>query len=309
MTYSLNLSNETLLAALKAWRLPEPLTIQQLTGGMTSEIWRVEAGNERFVAKYAYTTRQAFEGGLYAAELVERHGITCGVPLRTKQGTLSIMVESAHGQSQPLALLHYVPGERLNLSEPDAASLYGHLLGRTHNILLAGLGDWCAFDLYDFLLGEDPAVAAQPGLAPLIRQAIEAAREYEGRRTVTYGVIWADAMEIRRDKETGRTGIIDWGAIGRGPLLFDVALNELWHFPERSQAHREFMQAYLNEAPISASELEGIKYYKALLWARQAKFYAYCVAENVMLGDSSPTSNAKNLITSMLELERSVANL
>src|SRR6266852_4113814 len=172
MTYSLNLSDETLLAALKAWPLPEPLTIQQLPGGMTSEIWRVEAGNERFVAKYAYTTRQAFEGGLYAAELVERHGITCGVPLRTKQGTLSIMVASAHGQSQPLALLHYVPGERLNLSEPGAASLYGYLLGRTHNILLAGLGDWCAFDLYDFLLGEDPAVAAQPSLAPLIRHAI-----------------------------------------------------------------------------------------------------------------------------------------
>lgn len=303
------LSDAALLAALQAWPLSEPLTLQRLPGGMTSEVWHVEAGDQRFVAKYTYTTQQAFEGGLYAAELVERHGITCGVPLRTKQGTLSIMVEGAQRQSQPLALLQYVPGERLNLSEPVAASLYGNLLGRTHRILLAGSGDWCVFGLYDFLLEEHPTVAAQPGLAPLISETIEAARAYEAYRTVTYGVIWADAMEIRRDNDTGRTGIIDWGAIERGPLLFDVALNVLWYFPEGSQAHREFMQAYLSESPISASELEGIKYYKALLWARQAKFYAYCVAEYMTLGGSTPTSNAENLAKSRQELERSLENL
>jgi hypothetical protein len=78
---SSNLSNETLLAALKAWPLPEPLTFQPLPGGMTGEVWRVEVGDQRFIAKYAYTTQQAFDGGLYAAELVERYGITCGVPL------------------------------------------------------------------------------------------------------------------------------------------------------------------------------------------------------------------------------------
>jgi Ser/Thr protein kinase RdoA (MazF antagonist) len=256
-----------------------------------------------FIAKYAYTTQQAFESGLYAAELVERHGITCGIPLRTKQGTLSIMVEGARGLIQPLALLHYVPGERLDLSEPDAPSLYGYLLGRTHSILLAEPGNWCAFDLYDFLLEEDPAVAARPGLTPLVNQAIEAARAYEARRTVTHGVIWADTIEIRRDNSTGRTGIIDWGTIARGPLLFDIALKELWHFPEGSHTHREFMQAYLHIAPISAGELEGIKYYKALLWARQAKFYACCVAENVALGGSTPTSNAENLAKSRQELE------
>ncbi len=306
---SSNLSTEALFTTLKAWHLHEPIIIQSLPGGMTSDVWHVEAGKRRFVAKYAYTTQQAFESGLYAAELVEQHGITCGVPLRTKQGTLSIMVEGAPGQSQPLALLHFVPGERLDLSEPDAPSLYGYLLGRTHSILLAEPGDWCVFDLYDFLLEEDPAVAAWPGLTPLVNQAIEAARTYEARRTVTYGVIWADAMEIRRDKNTGHIGIIDWGAIALGPLLFDVALNELWYFPEGSQAHREFMQAYLREAPISPCELEGIKYYKALLWARQAKFYSYCVAEKMTLGGSNPASNAENLAKSRQELERSLTYL
>ncbi len=306
---SSNLSNEALRIALQAWSLPEPLTIQTLPGGMTGEVWRVEAGDQRFVAKYAYTAQQAFEGGLYAAELVEQHGITCGIPLRTKQGTLSMMVVGAHGQSQPLALLRYVSGERLNLGEPGAATLYGYMLGRTHSILLTELGDWCSFALYDFLLEEDTTVATQPGLASLIRQAIEATRAYEACRTVTYGVIWADALEIRRDNDTGRTGIIDWGAIERGPLLFDVALNVLWYFPEGSQAHGEFMSEYLSQSPISASELEGIKYYKALLWARQAKFYAYCVAENVTLGGSTPISNAENLAQARQGLEHSLENL
>src|SRR5579863_2105548 len=303
------LSDAALLAALQAWPLSEPLAIRRLSGGMTSEVWHVEAGDQHFVAKYAYTTQRAFEGGLYAAELVERHGITCGAPLRTKQGALSIMIEGEQGQSQPLAVLRYVPGERLDLANPDAAALYGYLLGRTHSILLAESSDWCAFDLYAFLLKEDPAVTAQPGLTQLICQALEAARAYEARRPVTTGIIWADAIEIRLDSEIGRAGIIDWGAIERGPLLFDMALNESWCFPEGSYAHREFMQAYLREAPISAGELEGINYYKALLWARQARFYAYCVAENVTLGGSTPVSNLENLAKSRQELERWLAIL
>ncbi len=303
------LSDDALLAALQAWPLTEPLTIQRLPGGMTSEVWDLKAGDQRFVAKYAYTKQAAFEGGLYAAELVEQHGITCGAPLRTKQGALSIMIKGAQGQSQPLAILRYVLGQRLDLAHPDAAALYGYLLGHTHSILLAEAGDWCTFDLYDFLLEEDPAVTAQPGLAPLIRQAIEAARSYETRRPITTGIIWADALEIRLDRKTGRTGIIDWGAIERGPLLFDIALNESWYFPEGSYAHREFMQAYLYEAPILAGELKGINYYKALLWARQARFYAYCVAENVTLGGSTPVSNLENLAKSRQELERWLAIL
>lgn len=35
----------------------------------------------------------------------------------------------------PLALLHFVAGEPLNVAEPGAASLYGQVLGRTHTLL------------------------------------------------------------------------------------------------------------------------------------------------------------------------------
>ena len=229
------LSEERLLTSLRAWNLSSPLTVTRLPGGATSEVWRVEAEKDCFIAKYADQSREAFEGGLIAAELAEQWGVRSGTPLRTSKGERSILVEGEHGKCWPLALLRFVPGEPLNFSEPDVASLYGRLLGQTHRLLLDGLGENKLFDLYAFLREEDEHVAAQPGLAPLIRQAIETARAYERRNAVTFGVIWADRVEILREKETGHVGIIDWGAIERGPLLFDVALSLLWLFSEMSR--------------------------------------------------------------------------
>ncbi len=251
------IGDETLRTDLKAWELPEPLTVHRFPGGFTSEVWFVEAKGERFVAKYAYQSQKDFECGLYAAELAEQHGITSGAPLRTSNGALSILLEVPHWQSRSLALLRFVSGEPLHPSELDAASLYGHLLGQIHRIFLDGLGEKNIANLFDFLLEEEPGVAAQPGLVRLIHQTVEVTRNYQSRHAVTYGVIWGDRMEIMREKETGHAGIIDWGTIEYGPLLFDVALATLWLFPEGTTAYEEFLQTYLAEAPISESELAG----------------------------------------------------
>ena len=152
-------------------------------------------------------------------------------------------------------------------------------------------------------------MSTQPGLALLIRKAIETVRDYEANHVVTFGVIWADRMEILREKETGRVGIIDWGAIERGPLLFDVALSMHWLFPEGSMAYDEFLQAYLATAPISVHELRGLLYYKALFWARQAKYFAYRIATNVTLGDKSLDGNARHLADARQELEHLLTSL
>jgi Ser/Thr protein kinase RdoA (MazF antagonist) len=222
---------------------------------------------------------------------------------------LSILVKDVHGEHHSLALLRYVPGDPLRLSDPGAASLYGHLLGRTHRLLLKNFAREGLFDLYEFLLQETDYVAAQPGLASLIHLAFEKARAYEAQHSVTLGIIWADRIEIVREKETGQVGIIDWGAIERGPLVFDVALSMLCLFPEGSQAVHEFLQAYLAVAPISVQELQGLPYYKALFWARQAKYFAYRIAAGVTLGDASVERNAKRFEESRQHLERLLATL
>ncbi len=144
---------------------------------------------------------------------------------------------------------------------------------------------------------------SQPGLAELIRRACMGARAFESRRAVTSGVIWADRVEIVLEKETGQVGVIDWGAIERGPLVFDVALALLWLFPKGSQASEEFLHAYLGVAPISSDELEGLSYYTALLWARQAKFFAYRVAAGVTRGDPYPRGNIQRLLEARQALE------
>jgi Ser/Thr protein kinase RdoA (MazF antagonist) len=241
--------------------------------------------------------------------MVEQEGIPSGAPLPTKKGELSLMVEGAYEKYQPLALLRHVPGDPLQFSEPDAASLYGHLLGHTHRLLLNNFAEKDFFNLNGFLLQKDEYVTAQPGLAPLIHQALEKTRAYEARHTVTYGVIWADRMEIVREKEAGQVGIIDWGAIEWGPLAFDVALSLLWLFPEEGQESHEFLQAYLAVAPISAQELQGLPYYEALFWARQAKYFAYRIATGVTLGDASPEGNAWHFTEARQHLEQFLARL
>ena len=304
----MRLSKEALLTALHAWPLPSPRLVRRLPAGFTSEVWLVEAGGAHFVAKYADQSQEALEAGLFAAELAERHGITSGAPLRTKEGALSLLVTEPSGQRHPLALLRFVEGSPLNDAEPGAASLYGQVLGRTHT-LLQGLIQQVTLDVYDFLLQEEDYVVSQPGLAQLIRRACTAARAFEARRAVTSGVIWADRVEIVLEKETGRVGVIDWGAIERGPLLFDVALTLLWLFPKGNQASEEFLHAYLAAAPITSDELEGLPYYTALLWARQAKFFAYRVAGNVTLGDPHPRRNVQRLVEARQALEHFVAHL
>lgn len=43
------LSDETLLTALQAWNLPQPLLVRRLSSGFTSEVWKVETGKECFI--------------------------------------------------------------------------------------------------------------------------------------------------------------------------------------------------------------------------------------------------------------------
>ncbi len=121
----MRLNEEALLTALQAWPLPSPHLVRRLPAGFTSEVWLVEAGGAHFVAKYADQPQEALEAGLFAAELAERYGITSGAPLRTKEGALSLLVEEPYGQRHPLALLRFVEGSPLNVTEPGAASLYG----------------------------------------------------------------------------------------------------------------------------------------------------------------------------------------
>jgi Ser/Thr protein kinase RdoA (MazF antagonist) len=117
-------------------------------------------------------------------------------------------------------------------------------------------------------------------------------------------VIYGDGFEFLYDKETGRLGLIDWGTVGWGPLLYDVALaGEMFDKVSKRQVEM-FQASYLAESPVKPQEMEGVRHYPALNWALLAKFFAWRLAHNVTHGDDDPTLNERSLLEIREALER-----
>ena len=301
------LSKATLVHALRAWHLPDRIAVQRIPGGFTSDAWHVDTSKQRFIAKYAYDRREGFERGLLAAEILERHGIRSGGPVRTAAGDLTVMVDGPHRRSQPLALLHFVPGDQLDWSAAQAPHIIGRLLGRMHAILQREYPRPAdAGALFTYVTERTAEVAAQPGLQALIDQAVAAVRNFEAQISVTYAGMYGDRMEFVHDRMTGQLGLIDWGAFDWGPLLFDLAIvgKELRAFGGNWEAQRQqFYIAYLAESPVTAQEIAGVTAYAALHAAQIAKYFAWRLAHDVTRGESDPNGNAKSLAEMRTELE------
>jgi hypothetical protein len=91
--------SSSIIAALDAWQLADPLRIEPLEGGSNSHAWRVRAATELFVAKLA-SDIDTFEAGLLVAEYLEQAGFRAGGPIRTCTQALIVPVGE-----QRLALL------------------------------------------------------------------------------------------------------------------------------------------------------------------------------------------------------------
>ncbi|MEO7908263.1 MAG: phosphotransferase [Roseiflexaceae bacterium] len=300
------LSEATLAIALQAWNLTEPVHLSPIPGGYTSNIWYVDTPGQRVVAKYVYDAQAAFDSGLRAAEVLARVGVVCSAPIRTRSGELSLLVEGPHGRAEPLAVLHFVPGIPLESTDSAAPALIGNFLGHMHTIWHRATDLEPPPDrIFAYIAEEAPEVAAQPGLQTLVQQAIANVRAFEATTPITYGVTIGDYMELLHDPATGHVGLIDTGAVGWGPLLFDVAIM-LGGFPpgERiGEQHEQFLSAYLASAPIQPGELAGIRQYAALHWAQLAKYFAWRLAHDVKLGDADLDGNARSFAEIRAALE------
>lgn len=300
---ALSLSIDRIAAALAAWSLPAPVTVAELGAGFAGEAWLIEAGGRRYVAKLCYDAQSSFEAGLRMAGIVERHGIPIGAPVRTTDGALSVLVAHPPGHRHPLAVLQFVQGRPLDVATPGAQHLVGGLLGRVHRMLhddgsIAGPGD----ALFAHLTEGRPGVSARyPWLRPLLLRAVDNVRAFEAAVPVTYGGIVGDYLEILRDEATDQVGIIDWSAAGRGPLLFDLALAV-------DQFHRagfaetgELVASYAAEAPVISG---GLERYLPLLWARQARYWAWRLVHQVTRGDANGAAGERTLASYRQKLER-----
>jgi len=246
------------------WHLV-PAETRALPGGLLSRGWDVTAGGERFVVRLADpAARQPVEAGLAAAEHLRGTGIEAGEPVRTLAGGLT-----AETSAGAFAVLRRVPGRTLDRRDPIDQQFWGDRLGAVHRTLQGfhhpGLRPWNLLD------PDAPHLAIEPWLRPAVTDAVTAMTRLTVMDRLTYGVLHGDpaAETFLVDPATGRAGLLDCGASGTGPLLYDVAAAVVYAGGIETSA--ELLDGYLAAGPVDEDELHAaLPVLLRFRWAVQA---------------------------------------
>ena len=232
------------------WHLV-PGEITALDGGRMSRAWEGTAGDDRYLARLVDPpARRPVEAGLAAAEHLRGWGIAVGAPVRTLAGALTATTTAG-----ALAVLRRVPGRRLSGRDPVDQQWWGDCLGAVHRALQhfhhPGLRSWNLLD------PDAPHLGIEPWLRPAVGEAVAATTRLTVTDRLTYGVLHGDPApaDFVVDPETGRTGLLDCGASGSGPLLYDVAAAVV--YAGGTDASAEFLDGYLAAGPVHRDELEA----------------------------------------------------
>jgi Ser/Thr protein kinase RdoA (MazF antagonist) len=282
-------STSDLRDALGAWDLPPAKDLAPLTGGFNARVWKVRAGAMTFVAKAAHMS--ALHPGLEVAEFLSERDFPAGAPLRTRTGELTVAISP----QTELALMRFVPGRPLGVSNEDLARR-GRALARAHALLRAFASApierrWPWSWLTDF---EKLPVSTR--LRTAIERALRRAEELVGAHALTMGVLHGDAAgpDFLLEEAAGRIGLVDWGAVAHGPLLYDVGtVCGLRHL--EGDRRRIFVTAYLEEAPLREDELAFLDDFVRLRWVVQARYFSWRIAQGVRTGIASDRENRSGL--------------
>lgn len=286
--------DDLLRSALRdQWHLV-PTEISALPGGLLSQGWDVTAGGERFVARLAEpAARQPVEAGLAAAELLRGSGIEAGEPVRTLAGGLT--AETVAGA---LAVLRRAPGRTLDGRDPIDQQFWGDRLGAVHCRLQGfhhpGLRRWSLLD------PEAPHLAIEPWLRTAVTDAVTAMARLMVTDRLTYGVLLGDPApeNFLVDPATGRAGLLDCGACGTGPLLYDVAAAMVYAGGPETSA--ELLDGYLAAGPVDEDELHAaLPVLLRLRWAVQADWSALRLVRGEREGSREALGRARQALEEM----------
>src|SRR5438105_2024783 len=81
--------------------------------GFTSHVWPLESSESSWLAQLAYQPPGDVENGLRAA-VVAKSGVNTGLPVLTRDGELTRLVEYPIRQFHALAVLRFVEGQPLD---------------------------------------------------------------------------------------------------------------------------------------------------------------------------------------------------
>jgi Ser/Thr protein kinase RdoA (MazF antagonist) len=268
--------------------------ISALPGGLLSHGWDVTAGGERFVVRLAEpAARLPVEAGLAAAEHLRGRGVQAGEPLRTLAGGLT--AETPLGA---LAVLRRAPGRTLDGRDPVDQQFWGDRLGAVHSRLQGfhhpGLRRWSLLD------PEAAHLAIEPWLRTAVLDAVAAMTRLMVTDRLTYGVLHGDpaAETFVVDPATGRAGLLDCGASGTGPLLYDVAAAVVYAGGPAAAA--ELLDGYLAAGPVDAGELHAaLPVLLRFRWAVQADWSARRLVGGDRKGSREALGRAKAALEEM----------
>ena len=243
--------------------------IAALPSGLMSRAWTVVADGEDFVVRLVDpAARRPLEAGLTAAAHLHDRGIQIGLPVRTLSGGLTAEVPAG-----VLCVLRRVPGRPLDGADPLDQQWWGDRLGAAHRGLAGfehpGLRRW------NWLATEGPHLAVEPWLRPAVADAVTAMTRLTVTDRLTYGVLHGDpaAQGFVLDPGSGRAGLLDWGACGTGPLVYDVAAAVV--YAGGYEAAGELLDGYVAAGPVDREELDAaLPVLLRFRWAVQADLFA-----------------------------------
>lgn len=240
-----------------------------LDGGLHTDAWLVAAGGERFVAKRAPAAdRGQLEAGLVAAEFLRGRGAEVGTPVRTADGRLC-----GDTGAGVLALLRTVPGRPLAAPDPLDQQWWGDHLAKVHRLsdgfTHPGVAPW------HWLRPDASHLAVESWLRPAVGAAVAAMTKLCVTDRLTYGLLHGDPVPraFVIDVDTGRTGLVDWGAAASGPLVYDVAAAVV--YAGGLPAAAELLDGYASAGPVPREELDAaLPVMVRFRWAVQADWHA-----------------------------------
>ena len=266
---------ERLRAALDAWELEDADVVEPIPPGATADVFLVQRGGERWVAKYCYQEPAYFDAGLAVSEVLDVGVWTIALPVRTVgEGARYRMVAWPDGHDHPLALLRWVDGRVLEAEEPGHLECKATVCGRVHAQLLHLDPASVGVELPP--PDERPGPIAPWDLGPhqwLDDVFVEARQEtIEWRDRVRSCVAVWDGPDIRI-RDDGGIGLLDFGHTSWQPLVNVVANRSLNGADQGVASLDRFLDALQRELPLTDDErraLDCYRRYNAGIYARWA---------------------------------------
>jgi homoserine kinase type II len=261
-----------------------------VSGGMNAEAWLVELDGRRCVAKAVPVAQwRQFEAGLAVAQRLSAAGMAAGAPVRAADGALWAQTDGA-----ALALLEFVPGRTLVRDDPLDQQWWGDALGAAHRSL-AGF-DHSGLNRFHRVRTDAPHLAVADWVRPAVADAVAAMAKLSVTDQLSYGVLHGDPTPdaFRLDIDTGRTGIIDWGAAGTGPLVYDIASAVMYAGGPEPAA--DLIDGYLSAGPVPRDEFEAaLPTLLRFRYAVQADYFAHRIWTDDRTGVDDPSENLDGL--------------